>query len=124
LQAKTSKLTYFYQDGRPEEVKKYKAIGVWTYGSIFLQENWGPEMNMETVAEIGYFIIRYIEKFQVDLGVGTGGDRPYPQVKFLPDADYEYDHSSYQIQKFEDDARRNLDRLSKDRVFKLDFANA
>ena len=81
-------------------------------------------MNMETVAEIGYFIIRYIEKFQVDLGVGTGGDRPYPQVKFLPDADYEYDPSSYQIQKLEDDARRNLDRLSKDRVFKLDFAIA
>lgn len=116
-----SKLIYFYQNGSPEEVRKYKAIGAWTYGSIFLQENWDENMSMETVAGIGYFIIRYIEKFGLDLGVGTGGSKPNPQIKFLPDNANDYDASTQQIQKFEEDAQRNLERLSSQ--LKLDFCS-
>ncbi|MGA9171359.1 MAG: hypothetical protein WCF03_02845 [Nitrososphaeraceae archaeon] len=116
-----SELTYFYQNGSPEKVRKYKAIGVWTYGSIFLQENWDENMSMETVGGIGYFIIRYMEKFGLDLGVGTGGKKPNPQIKFLPDNAYDIDASTQQIQKFEEDSKRNLERLSSQ--FKLDFCS-
>jgi hypothetical protein len=38
---------------------------------------------METVAGKGYSVIRYIEAFQLDLGIGTGGDKPYPEIRFL-----------------------------------------
>lgn len=43
------------------------------------------DLKMETVAGKGYFVIRYIEAFQLDLGIGTGGDKPYPEIRFLPD---------------------------------------
>jgi hypothetical protein len=119
ISGKPSILTYFYPDGSPEEVKNYKAIGDWTYGSIFMQQNWHENMDMEAVAGIGYFIIRYIEKFQLNLGIGTGGHKLHPDVRFLPDYDFDYDASTQQIEKFEENAQRNLDRLSNQ--FKLDF---
>jgi hypothetical protein len=114
----TSTLHYFYQEGFPEEITTYKEIGNSSHGSVFLQENWDDDMNMETVAGIGYFIIRYIEKFQLDLGIGTGGDKSYPQIKFLPNNGYDHDATPEQIQKFED-AKRNLDGLKQ--KFTLDF---
>jgi 20S proteasome alpha/beta subunit len=123
ISATHSILTYFYQDGRPEDVKKYKAIGGWQYGSIFLKKNWRSEMNMKTVAKLGYFIIRYIERFELDLGIGTGRDKPYPQIKFLPDGALDYDPSADQIVEFEHDAQRNLQKIIENRVFKLDFCS-
>jgi len=78
-------------------------------------------MDMETVAGIGYFVIRYIEKFQLDLGVGTGGSKPHPDIRFLPDNGFGYNSSTQQIDKFEIDAQRNLTRLSS--RFKLDFCS-
>jgi hypothetical protein len=77
---------------------------------------------METVAGIGYFIIRYIEKFKLDLGIGTGDDKPHPQIIFLPDNDPRYEATTEQIQKFEVDAQRNLDRLNG--KFKLDICSS
>jgi hypothetical protein len=56
ISASHSVLSYFYQDGRPEDVKKYKVIGVW-HCWIFLSKNWRPEMDMETLAKLGYFIL-------------------------------------------------------------------
>jgi hypothetical protein len=67
------------------------------------------------VAGIGYFVIRYIEKFQLDLGIGTGGDKPHPEIRFLPDNGDGHEASS------EQHAQRNLDRLSNH--FKLDFCS-
>lgn len=119
ISAKHSILTYFYQDGRPEDVKKYKVIGASEYGSIFLQENWNENMNMETVAGIGYFIIRYIEKFRLNLGVGTGGGKTHPDVRFLPDNGHGYSATTQQIERFETYTQRNLGRLTDQ--FKLDF---
>jgi 20S proteasome alpha/beta subunit len=121
ISGKPSILTYFYPDGSPEEVKDYKAIGDWTYGSIFLQQNWHEDMDMKTVAGIGYFVIRYIEKFQLNLGIGTGGNKPYPAIRFLPDYNYDRDASTQEILKFEADSKRNLDRLGSQ--FKLDFCS-
>jgi len=53
-----------------------------------LKINWCKDLKMETVAGKGYFVIRYIEAFQLDLGIGTGGDKPYPEIRFLPDNDH------------------------------------
>jgi hypothetical protein len=38
---------------------------------------------MKQVAELGYFVIKYIEDFQLDLSVGIGHKRP--QIWYLPD---------------------------------------
>jgi 20S proteasome alpha/beta subunit len=119
ISAKQSILTYFYQDGSLEDVKTYKAIGNWTCGSIFVKENWDKDMDMETVAGIGYFVIRYIEKFQLDLGIGTGGNKPHPEIRFLPDNGHGYEANIQQIREYESDVQRNLDRLNSQ--FRLDF---
>lgn len=79
-------LYYFHEDGSYQLIDQdYKAIGAEPYGEIYLKQIWNSEMNMDKTAELGYFIIRYIEKFQLDLTVGTGGDKPRPQVRFVPD---------------------------------------
>jgi hypothetical protein len=39
------------------------------YGKIFLRE-WQPEMTMEELSEFDYFIIKYIEDFRLNSGVG------------------------------------------------------
>jgi len=119
ISAKDSILTYFYQNGTMEQVDKYKAIGNSTYGSIFLEQNWAERMDMETVAGIGYFIIRYIEKIKLDLGIGTGSNKPNSQIRFLPDDGHGYEATVQQIKEYESDAQRNLDRLNNQ--FKLDF---
>lgn len=80
-----SSLKYFYPDGRMESVKTCKAIGTGApHGSIFLNQLWGSSMSMEQVAELGYFIIKYIEAFELDLSVGVA-EGAHPQIWFLPD---------------------------------------
>lgn len=62
-----AKLRYFYQDGRPEIVDKYKAIDNGApYSSIFLKTHSRKDITMDEVADLAYFIIRYIEKFKLD----------------------------------------------------------
>ncbi len=38
---------------------------------------------MREVAEVGYFIIKYIEKFKLDESVGMG--KFYPLIWYIPD---------------------------------------
>ena len=84
-----AKLRYFYQDGRPEIVDKYKAIGNGApYGSIFLKTHWRKDIIMDEAADLAYFIIRYIEKFKLDLSVGTGEEFPEPLIRFIPNIPY------------------------------------
>ena len=71
--------------------------------------------------EIGYFVIRHTERFNLDLGVGTGGSKPYSEIRFLPDNKSDYVPTTKQIQQFEEDAQRNLEGLSSQ--FKLDFCS-
>jgi len=74
-------LQYINPIGFAEVVRKYKVIGHGEpYGSIFLKKLWNPDMTMEQTAELGYFIIRHIEKLELDGSVGGN-----PQVWFIPD---------------------------------------
>jgi 20S proteasome alpha/beta subunit len=55
-----AQLRYFYYDGTMEPVFDYKVIGTGApYGAIFLKQNWAPDLTMEQVAELGYFVIKY-----------------------------------------------------------------
>ena len=45
---------------------------------------------MDKMAELGYFIVRYIERFGLDCGVGTGKSKPNPQIRFIPNDKDDY----------------------------------
>jgi len=80
----TSTLHLIKSIGRPTQLNGYQVIGSGEpYGSIFLREYWMEDMTMNQVAEIGYFIIKYIEEFELDNAVGVGVQKP--QVWFIPD---------------------------------------
>ncbi|MGC1133027.1 MAG: hypothetical protein WA941_09400 [Nitrososphaeraceae archaeon] len=112
-------LYYFHDDGLYQHIDNdYKAIGAEPYGEIYLKQLWNQEMNMDQTAELGYFIIRYIEKFRLDLTVGTGGDRPHPQVRFIPDEKpleeiYDYPPTIDQYETYELNAKIRLEKIQK-----------
>jgi 20S proteasome alpha/beta subunit len=78
-----SVLQYVYPFGLAEGVKKYKVIGHGEpYGSLFLKHWWHENMTMLQVAELGFFIIKCIQEFELDSTVGIG--KEYPQIWLVP----------------------------------------
>lgn len=78
-------LKYIYPFGFAEGVRSYKAIGHGEpYGSFFLKRWWHKNMTMLQVAELGFFVIKYIEEFRLDNTVGVGEGRP--QIWLIPEA--------------------------------------
>lgn len=76
-------LRYIHPRGFAEGVRRYKVIGHGEpYGSFFLKRWWRENMKMLDVAELGFFIIKYIEEFELDNTVDIGNGRP--QVWFIP----------------------------------------
>jgi len=91
-------LEYVYPIGFAEGVRKYKAIGHGEpYGSFFLKKWWKPTMTMKDAIELGFFIIKYIQEFQLDNTVGVGDG--YPQAWVMPN-NPPPDISKEQIQSF------------------------
>ena len=78
-----SVLQYVYPYGLAEGVSKYKVIGHGEpYGVFFLKRWWKPDMAMLDVAELGFFIIKYIHEFELDNTVGIGDENP--QILLIP----------------------------------------
>lgn len=78
-------LKYVHPIGFAEGVRKYKVIGHGEpYGSFFLKQWWQPTMTMVEVAELGFFIIKYIQDCELDNTVGIGSG--FPQVFMIPQA--------------------------------------
>lgn len=76
-------LKYVYASGFAEGVRRYKVIGHGEpYGSFFLKYWWRKNMTMLEVAELGFFIIKWMEEFELDNTVGIG--KGYPQVLLIP----------------------------------------
>lgn len=83
-----STLHYFYQDGRIEPIKEYKAIGSGgLYSSILLKQLWNDDMKMSDAADLGFFLIKYLERSKVDLTISLDSEPPLdrPQIVFIPD---------------------------------------
>jgi 20S proteasome alpha/beta subunit len=76
-------LKYIHPFGFAEGVRRYKVIGHGEpYGSFLLKHWWHENMPMLEVAELGFFIIKYIQEFELDNTVGIGDG--YPQVWLIP----------------------------------------
>jgi 20S proteasome alpha/beta subunit len=78
---KSSTLNLIQGSGTPYTIKNYHTIGSGSpYAQVFLKKCWNDQMTMEQVAELGYFIIKYIEDFKLNFTVG--GE---PMIWFIPD---------------------------------------
>jgi 20S proteasome alpha/beta subunit len=78
-----AELSYIHPIGFAEKVRKYKAIGHGEpYGSFFLKRWWNPFASMLRAAELGFFIIKYIQEFELDNTVGIGA--VWPQIFLIP----------------------------------------
>jgi DNA-binding beta-propeller fold protein YncE len=76
------KLKYIDDYGSSEDISNYKAIGSGEpYGSFFLKKFWNEEMNLIQASEIGFRIIKFIEKNDLDISVGSGNLQP--QIIFV-----------------------------------------
>lgn len=83
---KPSTLTYINAYGLTHEITGFHTIGSGgRYAKVLLrvQDLYDNNMTMKEVAEIGYFIIKYIEYFELDFSVGI--DHTGPQIWYIPD---------------------------------------
>ena len=86
-------------------------IGGSPFGKFYLKTYWHQSKTMEC-CELGYFIIKYIEEFGLDLTVGVGDNKPYPQIKFLPDGARDREPTAEEMQKFEKNAKNKLENAT------------
>ena len=81
---KPSDLTHISIYGTKRLIETYHVLGIGgVYGNHFLKELWHPDITMEKAAEIGWFIIKYIEDHELHSSVGVGKNG-YPQIWFIP----------------------------------------
>ena len=83
------------------------------FGSIYLKRYFSEKRTMEQIAELGYFIIKYIEKFELDRSVGI--ENYEPDIRFIPDNPVDINKPDYAPDKelLKDYTLRINDRLDK-----------
>ena len=72
---------------------------------------------MKQVAELGYFIIKYIEKYYHDMYVGVNNEKP--QVWFISDNEASYDANIEVLNELEGKTEMNLRRIDANKLHKL-----
>lgn len=111
-QDKGAILYHVYPDGFAEVVPKYRAIGHGEpFGSIFLKNLWRADLNMNQAAQIGYFIVKYIEEFELDTSVGVGNNKP--QLWFIPNKGQLVEANDFVINRFEIKTIKWLENFTK-----------
>lgn len=109
---------YVYQDGRIDNVDEYESIGTgWPYGMIYLKQNWHGQTSMKEAAALGHFIIKYIERFELDLSVGTGKNSP--QIWFVPNNQNDYLASPQLLEELDNLTTARIDIFKKQNYAKL-----
>jgi 20S proteasome alpha/beta subunit len=110
-----SSLKHIYSNGLPEPVNRYDVIGTGSpYGTILLKTIWDQNMSMEQVAELGYFIVKYVESFKLDLTVGVDSQSgPYnkPQIWFIPDIGPDFQANPTLLDEFETKTKIRIDKV-------------
>jgi hypothetical protein len=113
---KKSVLKHFYKPGGYVPVNTYKALGSETFGRIYLR-HWHDGMTMSEVAELGYFIVKYIQSFKLDESVGEDEAHPI-NIRFIPNNPsgdkLDYPPDGRLLKEFEERTQRRLDRVKDD----------
>jgi 20S proteasome alpha/beta subunit len=106
-------LQYILPQGLAEPVRRYKAIGHGEpYGSLFLKKLWNERMTMNEAAELGYLVVRYIERNELDNSVGVGLEKP--QVWFIPNTGQPKEQSGDLLDGFEERSLKRLEKMASD----------
>jgi 20S proteasome alpha/beta subunit len=80
---KPSTLTFISGYGNPRTIEKYHMLDSGaSYAKVFLEKLWCKDLTMEQFAKLGYFIIKYVEDFNLNRAVGIGYTEP--QIWFIP----------------------------------------
>jgi hypothetical protein len=97
----------------------YKAIGTGgRYAYVFIKPFYNDSIQMEEFARIGYFTIKYLDKFELDPDVGLDKNNPqhaFPQILFLPNIGsfYSLEDKPDLLERFEADTNKMLDNFKK-----------
>lgn len=107
-----SNLTFISGNGMPIRIDAIHTIGSGSdYVSIFMKKSCNQNMTMEQAAELGYFAIKYIEDFQLNMTVGVNDG--IPQMWLMPDEE-RFDNNvkkDYQITADNPETRDRLTRI-------------
>jgi hypothetical protein len=71
-------------------------------------------ITMNQAAELGYFIIKYIERFQLDNTVGLDDKNckyKHPQIHFIPDNEPDYPCPDEFLESLADSTKTRLERV-------------
>ena len=103
-------LYMFNTYGYPDPITQPKSIGRGApYGKVFLKPIWKSDMNMLQTAQLGIFIIKYIQKLNLDNTVGY--DNEYlPQVFLIPDVPNQQQIAKFPIEEL---SKTQIDTLIK-----------
>ena len=83
-------LYYIGESGVSQQIDQFKIIGSGESSAlIFFKSLWNERFNMMESAQLEYFVIKLIEKFDIDGGIGVGNYKP--QIWFLPDKNELYE---------------------------------
>ncbi len=115
-------LTHIDVDGNASDeymYRGYKTIGTGEpYSYVFLRRFHNPTtIRMEGFAELAYFIIKYLDKFEIDPGVGLDAIPPHgkPQLWFVPNSGelFEGKDRPELMDKFESGSNQMLENFKK-----------
>ena len=84
------------------------------HSAVFMKKLFRADFNMEQGAELGYFLIKYIARFNLCIGNNLDTKPPFdvPTIWYIPDGTPEVMITDRKIlNKFESNAIRRLDRL-------------
>lgn len=109
-------LYHFPEQSPAEKVFRYKPIGSGQpFSEVFLRPSWKKEMNMMDVARMAYFVIKFIETFELDTAVGVDGQ--HPQVWFVYDYNDPQQAWNNLLEEFKQDADKRLEKIRRDGMY-------
>lgn len=111
-------LYYIDNTGTSEDVPDFQPIGAEdVLANALLKPLWRQEMTLEKLAELGYFIIKYIDKYNLEDRVGLGGQKP--QVWFIPEQGNVEEVILERLEKIEQNTNKMFENLDKYGLDKL-----
>lgn len=121
-----SLLKHISESGKIEPINKFRAIGTGSpYGLVFVKHvlKQNTQITMEQAAELGYFVIKYIQNFELDMKVGLddkeGSKFKYPQIHFIPNEGVDNAASEKLLGRLEQSTFHKLQKLNPIEPFKF-----
>jgi hypothetical protein len=109
LQDKPAKLVHYMHNGIPDDIEnRYKSMGGGEqYSYVFLKPFYKPEMTLKDFARLGYFIIKYLARFELSPDIGGP-----PHFCCVPNVGSIIIDDQNWISEFETDINKMLDNYA------------